>query len=1090
MSSFPVVLHPDEVEEQPSLRTGDTFHQIHAGNGGTVTLDPDEVEDAPVAGLGMVTLDPDELEDGTPTRAAADAEFQRIMRGPIDRNAPILGAGLPPLNPLGTPPAVKPSVDEQEANRLIPNAPNPSRIVTQSAVPQPKTLGDQLLNDRLPMTTDVVPGMQEPVRLQQPDTARQVADQTPMVQPTSALDQAQATAPHYAQQFTTDPNTGVVLGSDGEPIGKPIEDFPASMKAATLQLRDGLMQLAPALVGISDLPGASPQGAVSAFASKDGQEGLTKVLNSAMQLSTPLLAIELTRNPAVAQALMTGIFAGQITGAGARKITAAMGGSQSAQDLAESAGGLAGGLAAGIGTNLLRGNPGARPEVLPPTTEGIGAYTPKTPPLLSDMTVEQGDTRPQLALPAPSVEGADATAKPIELDPEEVQDVHTHPAGKVTAIDQHTGLPIVDRTQPSEASKDAVETQLGEMQAKKKELRAESASLLQRGEDDSAVAKQMADLEDKMFPLESELDRRAVRQGQAQLAGVPDGQLTQGEFNIRHPDLVGDRIGENGQHADAVLEAIKSGELDPNSERAQEIFQTNNDNRLRKFDNRYRSSEALTAQGDTLPPQTAEAGKMSPEAEAASAQAAGAKPEVLAPVKPATPSTGTPGEAAYLKTASENGPALVKQYIADNSKGGVLNIAADAARELFPGYVADRTGQNADVEGAANMIADAAFRTALSVPPEPGKEAVRISVASPGSGKTTGLGTPGADQVGLNVETIGANYASLRSRVQAILDSGRQPQIQWTFVDDPAKTVERMIYRAAGHDGVPGIGRPVPVSYMIQAYDTLPDNLERLERDFGDKVNIGVVDNSGPKGSAEWYPETENKLDHFISAARQWQGRTKEVMDAELEKLRAARKIPNNIYRAATAVESRATDRGTAQGQSGSGVESGGNRGVSPAGGRERAENGGRHEQSAQGLPGSVLEAPETGAQPVGTTEPETGRIVTQSTDKLPQAQELATAAAPELKAKLASITKGIPGADVAGVRPAKNPARAREKAAKEGQPVETISDLLAARVSAASPAAHDRVVAAIKQQFPVIKDENQFTQGEPDYGYRSTRCR
>lgn len=124
--------------------------------------------------------------------------------------------------------------------------------------------------------------------------------------------------------------------------------------------------------------------------------------------------------------------------------------------------------------------------------------------------------------------------------------------------------------------------------------------------------------------------------------------------------------------------------------------------------------------------------------------------------------------------------------------------------------------------------------------------------------------------------------------------------------------------------------------------------------------------------------------------------------------------------------------------------------------------------------------------QPIGSTDPESGRTVTQPDDSLPEAQERATDAAPELKQKLEQAISSIKGAHLDSVREEKDPERAQEKVSEQGQPPETISDLLAARISVDSPEAKDQVVEALRSAFAVVKDEDKFEQGDQDNGFRS----
>ena len=74
----------------------------------------------------------------------------------------------------------------------------------------------------------------------------------------------------------------------------------------------------------------------------------------------------------------------------------------------------------------------------------------------------------------------------------------------------------------------------------------------------------------------------------------------------------------------------------------------------------------------------------------------------------------------------------------------------------------------------------------------------------------------------------------------------------------------------------------------------------------------------------------------------------------------------------------------------------------------------------------------------------------------------------------------------LAASRDAKNPARLAEKIAGQGQPAETVSDYGAAQIAVASPQAKDAVVAAVKRHFPVLRQQDNFAFGDPEYRYRS----
>jgi Region found in RelA / SpoT proteins len=124
--------------------------------------------------------------------------------------------------------------------------------------------------------------------------------------------------------------------------------------------------------------------------------------------------------------------------------------------------------------------------------------------------------------------------------------------------------------------------------------------------------------------------------------------------------------------------------------------------------------------------------------------------------------------------------------------------------------------------------------------------------------------------------------------------------------------------------------------------------------------------------------------------------------------------------------------------------------------------------------------------QPVGTREPDSGRKIVQLTDNPAINQALATDAMPAYKARLLEAIRHIPGARLARSRDAKNPHRLLEKIERQGQPAETVSDYGAAQIAVDSPQAKAAVVAAVKQHFTVLRQQDNFALGDPEYHYRS----
>jgi hypothetical protein len=123
---------------------------------------------------------------------------------------------------------------------------------------------------------------------------------------------------------------------------------------------------------------------------------------------------------------------------------------------------------------------------------------------------------------------------------------------------------------------------------------------------------------------------------------------------------------------------------------------------------------------------------------------------------------------------------------------------------------------------------------------------------------------------------------------------------------------------------------------------------------------------------------------------------------------------------------------------------------------------------------------------PVGMREPRSGRKIVQPTENPAINQALASEAMAAYKARLAEVIRQIPGASLVASRDAKNPHRLKEKITQEGQPAETVSDYGAAQIAVDSPQAKDAVVAAVRQHFTVLRQQDNFALGDQQYRYRS----
>lgn len=252
-----------------------------------------------------------------------------------------------------------------------------------------------------------------------------------------------------------------------------------------------------------------------------------------------------------------------------------------------------------------------------------------------------------------------------------------------------------------------------------------------------------------------------------------------------------------------------------------------------------------------------------------------------------TPEFNHPAELAMIAKLRDHGDALIAQYLAKYTREGVVYIARDAAKRLFPEYNADRTAHNRYSDRAASALADAARRTVLSQPPAPPRDIFQILTGTPASGKT--MASTGAAESHLEMvyETIITSLPKMERIVQDALDSGRRPMLHLYYLNDPRINVRRMVARARR------IGRTVPLAFMAKAYVEVPAFVMMLRATFGKRLDIGVTDNS-------YAPGQSISHDDLLRALAETGAYTKEeclrCMDDELERIHRSDPIPDSIF--------------------------------------------------------------------------------------------------------------------------------------------------------------------------------------------------
>jgi hypothetical protein len=250
------------------------------------------------------------------------------------------------------------------------------------------------------------------------------------------------------------------------------------------------------------------------------------------------------------------------------------------------------------------------------------------------------------------------------------------------------------------------------------------------------------------------------------------------------------------------------------------------------------------------------------------------------------PEFNEPAEIAMLNRLRDNGQSLVDAYIAKETRQRVIYIARDAAKRVFPEYLADKTINNRASDRAASALADAARRTVLNRTVTPPRDIVMMVTGAPASGKTVASLMASAKSLEIVHETIITSLGKAELCIQQALDAGRRPLLHLFYTNDPRINVRRMISRARA------IGRTVPLGYMARAYVEVPAFALHLSHAFSTALQLRVTDNSGAR-------DAPNNHDDILRAVKETGRYTVNeclrCMDDELDKIHQDDPIPNDI---------------------------------------------------------------------------------------------------------------------------------------------------------------------------------------------------
>jgi len=249
-----------------------------------------------------------------------------------------------------------------------------------------------------------------------------------------------------------------------------------------------------------------------------------------------------------------------------------------------------------------------------------------------------------------------------------------------------------------------------------------------------------------------------------------------------------------------------------------------------------------------------------------------------------------PAEIAMLNRLRDEGPVLVQQYIAARTRESVTFVSRDAAKMLFPEYVADPTVNNKYSDRAASILAESVRIHLLSRPPRLPRNEVVIVTGTPASGKSVSASEISGPTIEIVHETIFTSLPKARQRVQEAIAAGRLPQIIVVYTNSPRIHVRRMIGRALA------IGRTVPIAYMAETYVGVPRMVEHLHLEFGRGLQITLMNNSARPVDVVLHHDIQQM---FSDIGRYTVESCLRVMDDELRQIHEVDPISPQILREA-----------------------------------------------------------------------------------------------------------------------------------------------------------------------------------------------